>query len=220
MIKNGFLASLFCSLIGTSGCAQYQSMMTDTAKVAIMGQSDVEVSSQKVAETPYSSAYLKVGKAPRAFVILGFAEQGNLKWLSADKNMVVMRAGRLVKTVGLGEDIRYLDNLTQDPLALGLLKTSTPMKWQHRAEWSQVYRGGYDLQSEFQYKGIEQIPILGKTHMLKRFDELVTAPALKTSYINQYWLDPASGQVIQSYQYMGPNLALVQFTALKPYTEE
>lgn len=219
MIKNGFLASLFCSLLGVSGCAQHLSMVSDTAKVAILGQPDVEVSPQKVAEIPYSSAYLKVGKAPRAFVILALVEKGNLKWLSADKSMVVMRAGRVVKTVGLGEDIRYVDNLTQDPLVLGLLKPSTPMTWQHRAEWSQVYRGGYDLQSEFQYKGIESILILGKTHILKRFDEQVTVPALKISYTNQFWLDPISGQVMQSYQYMGPNLALVQFTALKPYTE-
>lgn len=219
MIKNGFLASLFCSLLGASGCSQYLNMTSDTAKVAIMGQPDVEVSPQKVAEIPYSSAYIKIGKAPRAFVILALVEQGNLKWLAADKSMIVMRAGRLVKTVGLGEDIRYLDNLTQDPLVLGLLKASTPMTWQHRAEWSQVYRGGYDLQSEFQYKGIESIPILGKTHMLKRFDEEVTVSALKISYTNQFWLDPVSGQVMQSYQYMGPNLALVQFTALKPYTE-
>ena len=219
MIKNGFLASLFCSLLGTSGCAQHLSMVSDTAKLAIIGQPDAEVSPQKVAEIPYSSAYLKIGKAPRAFVILGLVEHGNLKWISADKSMVVMRAGRLIKTVGLGEDICYSDNHTHDPLALGLLKTATPMKWQHRTEWSQVYRGGYDLQSEFQYKGIEPIPILGKTHMLKRFDEQVTVPALNTSYTNQFWLDPVSGQVMQSYQYMGPNLALVQFTALKPYTE-
>jgi hypothetical protein len=219
MIKNGFLASLFCSFLCVSGCAQHLSMVSDTAKLAIMGQPDAEISTQKVAEIPYSSAFLKVGKAPRAFVVLGFAEQGNLKWLSADKNMVVMRAGRLIKTSGFCEDILYTDNLMQDPLALGLLKTSTPMKWQHRVEWSQVYRGGYDLRAEFEYKGIESISILGKDKKLKRFDETVTVPALNTGYTNRFWLDPVSGQVIQSYQYMGPNLALVQFTVLKPYAE-
>lgn len=219
MKKNGLWVSGVCLMLLLSGCAQHVRMVGDTARLAIWGQPDTQIPSQKIAELPYASAYLKVGNAPRAFVILGLAEHGDLKWFSADKNMVVTRAGRLIKTVGFGEDIRYQNNLEHDPLAVGLLKTTTSLKWQHRVEWSQVYRGGYELISEFQAKGAETVVILDKQRTLQRFDETVTIPSLNVSYINQFWLDPVSGQVVQSHQYMGPNLALVQFTVLKPYAE-
>jgi hypothetical protein len=206
-------------LTSVTGCADYAKTVGDTVKLAVMGQPDVEIPAQKIAQIPYATAYLKIGEAPRAFVVLAFAENGNMKWVSADKHMIVTRAGRLIKTIGFGEDIRYQDNLETDPLASGLLKITTPLKWQHRAEWSQVYRSGYELFSEFQAKGAETVTILDKPRTLQRFDEKVTIPALNTSYTNQFWLDPVSGKVVQSNQYMGPNLALVQFTVLKPYAE-
>nr|WP_276203198.1 YjbF family lipoprotein [Pectobacterium brasiliense] len=190
-----------------------------TFKLAFLGQDDTHVTAKQVANTPYASAYLKVGKAPQAFVVLAFAEQNQLKWIGADKNIVATQHGRLVKTQGFGEDITYVDNLQQDPLTLGLLKTSTPMTWQSRVEWAQVFRGGYDTRSVFQARGKEIVKILDTSRELLRFDEQVTVPALNESYTNSYWLDPTNGSVVQSQQYMGPGMALVTFTVLKPYAQ-
>ncbi|ATA24690.1 hypothetical protein BIY26_06015 [Brenneria goodwinii] len=201
------------------GCSQKMESLGKTAKLAFLGQDDTQVTAQQVANTPYASAYLKVGKAPQAFVVLVFAEQQQLKWIAADKNMVVTQNGRLVKTLGFGEDITNVSNLAQDPLTLGLLKSTTPMKWQTRVEWSQVFRGGYDLTSVFQPRGRETVRILDRSRELMRFDELVSVPSLNETYTNSYWLDPANGQVVQSHQYMGPDMALVKFTVLKPYVQ-
>ncbi|MDY4384043.1 YjbF family lipoprotein [Pectobacterium brasiliense] len=202
-----------------TGCSQNMEQVGKTFKLAFLGQDDTHVTAKQVANTPYASAYLKVGKAPQAFVVLAFAEQNQLKWIGADKNIVVTQRGRLVKTQGFGEDITYMDNLQQDPLTLGLLKTSTPMTWQSRVEWAQVFRGGYDTRSVFQARGKETVKILDTSRELLRFDEQVTVPALNESYTNSYWLDPANGSVVQSQQYMGPGMALVTFTVLKPYVQ-
>lgn len=202
-----------------TGCSQNVDQVGKTFKLAFFGQDDTHVTAKQVANTPYASAYLKVGKAPQAFVVLAFAEQNQLKWIGADKNMVSTQQGRLVKTQGFGEDITYVDNLQNDPLALGLLKTSTPMTWQSRVEWAQVFRGGYATTSVFQARGKETVKILDIPRELLRFDEQVTVPALNESYTNSYWLDPASGSVVQSQQYMGPSMALVTFTVLKPYVQ-
>ncbi|MBN7767076.1 YjbF family lipoprotein [Pectobacterium sp. CHL-2024] len=202
-----------------TGCSQNMEQVGKTFKLAFLGQDDTHVTAKQVANTPYASAYLKVGKAPQAFVVLAFAEQNQLKWIGADKNIVATQHGRLVKTQGFGEDITYVDNLQQDPLTLGLLKTSTPMTWQSRVEWAQVFRGGYDTRSVFQARGKEIVKILDTSRELLRFDEQVTVPALNESYTNSYWLDPANGSVVQSQQYMGPGMALVTFTVLKPYAQ-
>lgn len=202
-----------------TGCSQNMEQVGKTFKLAFFGQDDTHVTAKQVANTPYASAYLKVGKAPQAFVVLAFAEQNQLKWIGADKNIVATQHGRLVKTQGFGEDITYVDNLQQDPLTLGLLKTSTPMTWQSRVEWAQVFRGGYDTRSVFQARGKEIVKILDTSRELLRFDERVTVPTLNESYTNSYWLDPANGSVVQSQQYMGPDMALVTFTVLKPYAQ-
>lgn len=212
------IAIPFFSLLLT-GCSQNMEQVGKTFKLAFWGQDDTHVTAKQIANTPYASAYLKVGKAPQAFVVLAFVEQNQLKWIGADKNMVSTQHGRLVKTQGFGEDITYVDNLQQDPLTLGLLKTSTPMTWQSRVEWAQVFRGGYATMSVFHARGKETIKILDTSRELLRFDEQVTVPTLNESYTNSYWLDPANGNVVQSQQYMGPDMALVKFTVLKPYAQ-
>lgn len=215
---NSLLAIPFLSIL-LVGCSQNMNSVGKTFKLAFVGQDDTHVTAKQVTNTPYASAYLKVGKAPQAFVVLAFAEQNQLKWIGADKNMVATQHGRLVKTQGFGEDITYVDNLQQDPLTLGLLKASTPMTWQSRVEWAQVFRGGYETRSVFQARGKETVKILDTSRELLRFDEQVTVPTLNESYTNSYWLDPTNGNVIQSQQYMGPDMALVKFTVLKPYVQ-
>lgn len=208
-----------CALSGISGCAQHVTSLGETAKLAILGQPDVQLPAQKIEQLPYASAYLKVGKAPQAFVVLAVTEQGQQKWVTADKNMIVTNHGRIVKTIGFGEDIRDVANLGADPLSMGLLNASTPTQWQTRMTWAQVFKGGYEMTSRFERKGVEQVSILEKTVSLVRFDEQVLVPALNRSYTNRYWLNPDTGLVVKSAQFMGPDLAQVQFTILKPYTQ-
>ncbi|MBO0216673.1 YjbF family lipoprotein, partial [Vibrio sp. Vb2880] len=68
---------------------------------------DVELTPEEIDAVPYASAYLKIGDQKQVFVVLAFAEQnpltGNtqLKWVSADKAMVVTENGHIVKTIGL-----------------------------------------------------------------------------------------------------------------------
>ncbi|AUQ24785.1 hypothetical protein C1O30_06705 [Dickeya zeae] len=210
---------MFCCITGLTGCSQQISQLGRDFRLALWGREDVSVTPQQVAQLPYASAYMKVGKAPRTFVVLAFVDNQQLQWVTEDKNSVTTRFGRLVKTQGWGEDIRHVTELDSDPLSLGLLKPGTPKNWHTVMSWSQVLRGGYELQSEFENKGLETLTVMNTPVKAVRFDEQVTVPALGTHYTNQYWLDPASGQVIQSYQYMGPNMAQVQFTVLKPYSK-
>ncbi|MGG2140182.1 YjbF family lipoprotein [Symbiopectobacterium sp. RP] len=201
------------------GCSQKMDAFQKIATLAIWGLGNVQVSAEKVAQTPYASAYLRVGKAPQAFVVLAFAENGQFKWIGADRNIVVTQNGRLVKTQGFGEDIAHVINVTPDPLAVGLLKPSTSLHWQGKMAWSQVQRGDYAVESVFQARGKETVTILDKPHQLLKFTEQVSIPVLNAEYTNTYWLEPTTGQVVQTWQQMGPDMALIKFTVLKPYVQ-
>lgn len=219
VVKRGALLILPVLSLMLTGCSQNMDAFQKTAKLAIWGMDDVQVSAERVAKTPYASAYLKVGNAPQAFVVLAFAENEQLKWIGADRNIVVMQHGRLVKTQGFGEDIARVTNITPDPLAAGLLKSSTPLRWQGKMSWSEVLRGDYAVESVFQAQGKETVTILDKPHQLLKFTEQVSVPALNAEYTNTYWLDPTTGQVVQTWQHMGPDMALVKFTVLKPFAQ-
>ncbi|NKI76320.1 YjbF family lipoprotein [Dickeya sp. CFBP 2040] len=209
----------FFSLL-LSGCSQQQTLVRQMVGQAIWGQDNTSVTPEQVRRLPYASAYLKLGKIPQAFIVLAFAENHQLKWLSADKGIVTTSVGgRLIKTQDLGEDILQVENIEQDPLTLGLLKPGTPKQWHTRIYWRLVFRGGYDAQSRFERVGMETVTILDKPRQLVRFDEQVAFPSLGKAYTNHYWLDPENGQVIKSHQYMGPDMALVEFTLLKPYAQ-
>lgn len=215
----GALVMLPVLALMLAGCSQKMDSFTKTAKLAIWGMDDVQVSAERVANTPYASAYLKVGNAPQAFVVLAFIENEQLKWIGADRNIVVMRQGRVVKTQGFGEDIAHVTDITPDPLAAGLLKPSTSLRWQGTMAWSDVMRGDYTVESVFQAQGKETVTILDKPRQLLKFVEHVSVPALNADYTNTYWLDPASGNVVQTWQHMGPGMALVKFTVLKPFAQ-
>ncbi|WP_140217242.1 YjbF family lipoprotein, partial [Vibrio parahaemolyticus] len=80
-----------------------------TVKEAYNNYVDVELSSQEIQDIPYASAYLKIGNQKQVFVVLAFAEDNpitgvtQLKWVSADKSMIVTENGRIIKTIGLPE---------------------------------------------------------------------------------------------------------------------
>lgn len=217
--KRNALMLLPLLALALTGCSRNMDAFQKTAKLAIWGTDDVQVSAERVEKTPYASAYLKMGKASQAFVVLAFAENDQLKWIGADSNILVMQQGRIVKTQGFGEDIAHVINVTPDPLAVGLLKPSTSMHWQGKMAWSQVQRSDYTVESVFQAQGKETVTILGKPRQLLKFTEQVSVSALNAEYTNTYWLDPGTGQVVQTWQYMGPDMALVKFTVLKPYVQ-
>ena len=108
----------------------------------------------KSAKIPYASAYLpKVGDAPRAFVVLGFADATSLKWFTADRNMIGFTHAMADQNTGLWWQSIFSDSANADPLSDGkmLIKNSAAFTWQHRDLWSaKISKWIYTLTSTFQ----------------------------------------------------------------------
>jgi len=212
--------SLIPFLFVISGCSQQMSSFYETSKIAVFGQDDLKVSSDYVKNLPYASIYLKIGNAPRGFVVLGEVNQQNLKWYSADHAMVMTHVGRVVKTVGLPHDLNYSSNSDTDPLinSRSMLNMKTPVYWDHQ-EFSAnpPFRSGLRYQSTFTNNGVDTVKILDQSRQVIQIEENVTVAALSKTYRNIFWLDPMTGAVVQSEQYLYPADTLVQLTVLKPY---
>ncbi|WP_181136948.1 YjbF family lipoprotein [Vibrio jasicida] len=202
----------------TFGCTQKFNDVSATVQEAYGNYIDVELTPEEIEAVPYASAYLKIGSQKQVFVVLAFAEsnpltgQTQLKWVSADKAMVVTENGHIVKTIGLqttnlagvyGEVPAYSKSSVQYTLSY---------------DWSEQYRYGFQAQVERSRQGKETITTPLSSTETDVYTELITFPTLEESVENTYWVD-SDGQVVKTRQHLGPNMVPVELTILKGYSK-
>ncbi|MBR9789401.1 MAG: YjbF family lipoprotein [Vibrionaceae bacterium] len=200
------------------GCTQKINDVSATVQEAYGNYIDVELTPQEIEDVPYASAYLKIGDQKQIFVVLAFAEQSpvtgktQLKWVSADKAMVVTENGHIVKTVGLqknniagiyGEVPAYTTSITKFDLAY---------------DWAEKYRYGFPAKITRTYKGKEVVTTPVSSTSADVYRESVEFPSLSETVENLYWVDE-QGQVVKTRQHLGPNMAPIELTILKGYSK-
>ena len=52
----------------------------------------------EIQNMPYASQYMQLNGGPQLFVVLAFAENGQQKWVTQDRAILVTQHGRIVKT--------------------------------------------------------------------------------------------------------------------------
>ncbi|KJF92730.1 lipoprotein YmcC precursor [Photobacterium angustum] len=223
------LILLFNIVFIATGCSQKISNVKDTVELAIYGTPDITKSRYEIAQIPYASTYAKIGDHNQIFMILALAEPvldntkssaTQLKWLSSDNGMIVTEHGRIVKTVNL-PDGNLVNTYSEkpDPLSLGLQLSSTPTHWQRTIDWQPGYHSGYTLNSVFTYKKPETLYVNGKYHATLKFIETVQVKELNTSYLNMFWIEQTTGNVVKSRQIIAPSLPSIELTPLKPFAQ-
>ncbi|WP_068976655.1 MULTISPECIES: YjbF family lipoprotein [Aeromonas] len=210
-------------LLLLSGCSATSTDTYATLRYALLGVDDVEVTTEKVRELPYASAYLRVGDNPQALVVLAFADpDGSLSWVSSDNKLFVTKSGRLYKTVGLENDLYLVASSWPDPLQKMAdspddVLNLDAMPWQYNAEWENDYVSGYKMQAQFISAVPEKLLILDKSHDVMLVDELVSFGLSQNSWHNYYWFERSTGRILKSQQQLGPDLPVIEMTILKPY---
>ncbi|HGS5164669.1 TPA: YjbF family lipoprotein [Vibrio harveyi] len=200
------------------GCTQKFNDVSATVQEAYGNYIDVELTPEEIEAVPYASAYLKIGDQKQVFVVLAFAEQnpltGNtqLKWVSADKAMVVTENGHIVKTIGL--QTTNLAGIYGNVPAYSAPSVQYSLSY----NWSGKYRYGFPAKVQRSRQGQESVitPISSTTTDV--YTEVVTFTSLEKSVENQYWVN-GKGEVVKTRQHLGPNMVPVELTILKGYSK-
>ncbi|MGR5070431.1 YjbF family lipoprotein [Vibrio alfacsensis] len=200
------------------GCTQKFNDVSATAQEAYSNYVDVELTAEEIKAVPYASAYLKIGDQKQVFVVLAFAEQNpltgktQLKWVSADKAMVVTENGHIVKTIGLQKN-----NLAG---VYGNVPAYTPSQIEYPLsyDWREQYRYGFPAKVTRTYQGTEPVNTPISTTQTDVYRESVHFPTLSQSVDNVYWVDN-QGQVIKTLQHLGPNMVPIELTILQGYSK-
>lgn len=224
------LLTISIVLVNTIACSQRISALNDTLKLAFIGDKDTQLSEQQVNNIPYASIYARIDGIPQAFIVLALAEPKftltlpptpaitELKWLSADKAMLVTINGRLVRTSNLlTGDLIAVESNEPDPILLGLHLDSTPKTWTRTIDWQPGYHFGYRVNSHFSFIAKENILINDTPTQALHYLESVSVDNLNIQYQNEFWLIPETGHVIKSRQKIAPNQPFIEITLLKPF---
>ena len=179
---------------------------------SVSGASGVQLTDDEIQTMPYASQYMQLNGGPQIFVVLAYAENGQLKWLTQDRAMLVTQHGRLVKTQLGGDNLLTVNNLGNDPL-VHPNQITDGARWTRTMGWTEHQQVRYaTATSTFHWDGNDTLTMAGQNTAVRVLEEKVTTS--EASWRNRYWVD-SEGQIRQSEQYLGAGTFPVKTTLIK-----
>lgn len=149
---------------------------------------------------------------------IGLVEnRGEVSFISPDRQTLRLRGGQLAATRGLVED---LAGYASDPAADPVVRPRPPADWPDRVE--RIYRFSDTMGGEFvraavcrpQVIGPAEVEIFGVTRTLAEIAEPCRTPY--RAFENRYWIDPDTGFVWRSVQWLGPVMGAITLEVVVP----
>ena len=210
-------------LILTSACSGTNYAYYQTLKIAFSTQKDTKLTLIEVQQSDVDVILVKRGERPAAIMALAYLEDDQHKWVSSDKAMLTMEKGRIVRTLGLSDNLLYLSNTDLDPLK-SLPYLATAKKQSQLQRWSRISdRGGdeygHPIESIFSQAQQVTVQTLSLNIDAILYIEFVSynAPAkylrLNSNWENYYWY-AKNGELIKSKQSVSPLSEPLEITYL------
>ena len=198
------------------GCNPLMQASLDTFK-ATLGAAPLPLTPAQVEAVPY--AQIKVTTDSSEGVMARLRQQGDLNfWVASGKQVLLMRDGLAVRSVGLSPDLDGTRFDGESPFKRGLQQLPDGYS---STRWIDVYQGprvGLVVNSRFSRQDVENVIILDKDYALLRIDERVDIPELGFKATNRFWVRPDDGLILQSEQHLTPELFL-KIVQLRPDRE-
>lgn len=166
-------------------------------------------------QLPYASIAVSMKNLPKALLVLGKVEGDEMHWFSGDRGVFVTRFGRLIRTVGMAENITKTDFSSPDFFE-NATRAKTEASLSRIIDLSPGNRYGIKVDSKLKELGKETITIGTKTRETTHFEEYCYAPLLSWRCTNHYWVGESS-QVWRSIQQASPAGQSITIELTKPF---
>ncbi len=207
----GCLALAGCGSGGDNAYAQYFGLVRGAFANTF---SNGAIQRDQAAAIPYASIGYRVNDGRQNLLILATDTGGDLLWTSASHVVLVTRDGRVVRTVGLPDNIASVMpslSAAMTPPAQALKSAFTSI---HSADFPDEGRYSVSISCRTVKRGREAITILGKALDTVRAEE--SCDSGNWSFQNNYWLDAQTGFVWRSVQHLTPKGEMVEIEVLRP----
>lgn len=179
----------------------------NTLEASIMGPDSLELTQAQVDAVPFPQ--IKVTTPSSEGVMAMLRQRGDLQfWVASGKQVLLMRDGLIVRSVGLGTNLDGTRWEGESPFKRGLHLLPDGYSSTRWIDLYDGYRVGIAVNSRFTRQGTEDIKVLDKTYALLRVDERIDAPEIDFHAVNHYWIRPRDGFVMQSEQHLTPQISL------------
>jgi hypothetical protein len=176
-----------------------------------------EMTRAELDEIPYATIAVTVGDA-RTYLVPLADNDGYLNYLDSAGRGIVMLGGAVTGTQGLGSDLQGMRYHHADPVP-----TPTPLD-----QWPREFHREY----QFRLRDVTDysitldcvlVPVVGETiEIVERDYDVVrvseTCTNARRQIVNTYWVEPDTGFIWKSVQWLGPDLGQATIEIIRPYS--
>lgn len=198
----------------TYGCTAVTDEVRETVEYAFKTQQDAELSSEEIENFPYTSLYAQWKEQPRTLIVLGFIDKPHDRhFITAEKETLVVRNGRVIRTQNLNRNLLAVSNLKQDPLQCIITEPNNC-----KTRWQREY--DYKMQEQTLSRAVaSQFSVLEEQTLDMPFGKVNTTLVEESgrfelsgeTFTNRFWVE-SDGHVVKSEQQLFPNEASLTLT--------
>ncbi|QZN91427.1 YjbF family lipoprotein [Idiomarina abyssalis] len=204
-------------LLILNACTAVTSEVRATVEYAFKDAEDAELSQEKIDSFPYTSLYAQWSDKPQSLIVLGYVNKpDDWHFITAEKETLVLRNGRIIRTQSLNNNLLAVSNLSDDPLrCIVTAPAGCETHWQrqydidlHNKTLSRM------VTSDFSVEGRQTLDLPIGPVVTTRVVEEGEFELSGKRFINQFWLED-DGHVVKSKQTLfpgGDELTLTQVT--------
>ena len=215
-MKPNFVAKIFlisllssCSSIDPNNIAPGYVEAFGVIKKAVFGEEN-DIDPNLISSIPYASMLVKIGKGPKALMILESINDGKHTWVSADGVYLVISNGRIIQTQGLPNnltsimqpDIDWTDSNFQN------------LKFNSYYSFEKPLLNNLKVMSSFSVGDYQDKNLSLVNLKLKKIEESLYSKEVNWSELNEYWTDE-KGYVWISRQSISPKLPPIYYEVTK-----
>jgi hypothetical protein len=205
------LCSAGCSSDGTSDYGQLFQYVSS----AWTGR-DTAVTHEQASAIPYASLGVRIGDGPEQMLVLATGDNSKSSWTSASHFVLQTEYGRIVQSVGFAADIDGLQSQAGEKISSPADSIASARTEKFLADFGNIHRYSVPITCKIGPTGNEPITILGSAINTVHVTEICYAALLDWNFENSYWIDPQSGLVWRSVQYVHPNTDPIETETLRP----
>jgi len=207
----------------SAACSSSNTGNTNYAQfLKVMGQSlsasfgKVRITREQAAAIPYASLGYALDGGNQGLLVLATDSGGDLLWTSAAHVVIVTREGRIIRTVGLGQDLSNVTSRDERALPSPAVAVRAPFTSTRLEDFPDLGLYGVRVSCRATLTGRQNVKILGQVIATSRVDETCNSRNPDWSFTDNFWVDKDSGFVWRSRQHVHPKGALVETEIFRP----
>ena len=198
-----------CSSIDSNNIAPGYVEAFGVIKKAVFGEEN-DIDPNLISSIPYASMLVKIGKGPKALMILESINDGRHTWVSADGVYLVISNGRIIQTQGLPNNLTSI----MQPDIDWTDSNFENLKFNSYYSFEKPLLNNLKVMSSFSVGDYQDKNLSLVNLKLKKIEESLYSKEVNWSELNEYWTDD-KGYVWISRQSISPKLPPIYYEVTK-----